>query len=275
MAARFTREQKKAIRELLQMAAGIGADFRPDKACLPIAEARRALNLPLVPYSEFLSRRCWLAGGCVLRWLCGEANNQGTSGGDFDFFFPSLEAVNATARALQARGNQFRGYLAFPQTVREYLKEGVREDRGSGLWDEAGRLVPVSRELVERLRLCALEFRSPLGDKIQLITSLRPTPLDTIARFDLSICQFAVDADSLSFGSAAWSDLLRNRYRHTDMAWPDNTLRRMFKYARRGFWPYPGTALSVTSAGLAWFAVKSVRYALRLALQSFHRGERE
>ncbi len=117
--------------------------------------------------------------------------------------------------------------------------------------------------------LTVLEFRSPMGDRIQLITTpLRSTPLDTIVQFDISICQFAADADSLSFGPAAWNDLLRNRYRQCHMTWPDATFKRMFKYARRGFWPYPGTALVVTCAALAWVAVKTSRLLRRLALQS-------
>ena len=162
------------------------------------------------------------------------------------------------------RGFQLRGYLTFSRNIREYLRKTVRkavsEDRVSGIWDEAGDLAPITSELSERLRLSCLELRSPEGDKIQLVAFFEPTPLATIMRFDISICQLALDDQHLSFGPWAWSDLLHNRFRSGDRRWPDDTFRRMFKYARRGFWPCPRTVLTVSYAALIWLAKNVPRH---------------
>ena len=265
MTSRFTQTQKAAVRELLGLPGDLEGAFMPIKNRLAVTDIRRALHLPPIPYCEFLGPNCWLAGGRVLRWLC-SARGGGRADetkGDFDFFFPSLKALNVTARAMMARGFQLRGYLAFSRNIREYLRKTVRkavsEDRASGIWDEAGGLAPITSELSERLRLSSLELRSPEGDRIQLVAFFQPTPLATILQSDISICQLAVDDQHLSFGPWAWSDLLHNRFRVGDSRWPDDTFRRMFKYARRGFWPYPRTVLRVSHAALAWLAEKAPR----------------
>lgn len=264
MTSRFTQAQRAAVRELLELSGDLEGEFRPEKNHLAVSEIRRALHLPPVPYCQFLGPDCWLAGGRVLRWLCSAGTEEGGTKGDFDFFFPSLEALNVTARAMLDRGFQLRGYLAFSRNIREYLRKTVRkavsEDRGSGIWDEAGGLARITSELSERLRLSCLELRSPEGDRIQLVAFFQPTPLATIMQFDISICQLAVDDQHLSFGPWAWSDLLQNRFRSGDPRWPDDTFRRMFKYARRGFWPYPRTVVTVCYSALAWLAEKVPRY---------------
>lgn len=271
MTSRFSETRKTAIRELLDLPGDLEGAFMPDKNHLAITDIRRALHLPPIPYCEFLGPDCWLAGGRVLRWLCSaeESGRENESNGDFDFFFPSLKALNVTARAMLAQGFRLRGYLFFSRTIRDYLRKTVRkavnEDRGSGIWDEAGGLAPITAEISERLRLSSLELRSPEGERIQLVAFFRPTPPATILQFDISICQFAVDDQHLSFGPWAWSDLLQNRFRVGDSRWPDDTFRRMFKYARRGFWPYPGTVLRVSSTALARLAEEVPRLAVRSA----------
>ena len=260
MTPRFTQIQRAAVREMLELPGGPDGVFRSEKNLLAVTEVRQVLHLPPIPYSQFLGPDCWLAGGGVLRWLCSVGTEENKTKGDFDFFFPSLNALNATAHAMLNRGFQLCGYLAFPRNIREYLRKAVSEDRGSGIWDEAGELAPITLELIERLRLSCLELRSPEEDKIQLVAFFQPTPLATIMRFDISICQLAVDDQHLSFGPWAWSDLLHNRFRSEDLRWPDATFRRMFKYARRGFWPYPRTVLTVSYSALAWLAEKVPRY---------------
>jgi len=264
MTPRFTQAQRAAVRELLELPVGPDGKFRPEKDRLEVTEVRRALLLPPIPYRQFLGPDCWLAGGQVLRWLCSAGTGGDEPKGDLDFFFPSLKALNATGRTMLDGGFQLHGYRSFSRNIREYLRRTVSEDRSSGIWDEAGDLAPITPELVERLRLAYLELRSPEGDKMQLVTFFQPTPIETIMRFDISICQLAVDDQHLSFGPWAWSDLLHNRFRYGHVMWPDATFRRMFKYARRGFWPYPRTALTVSYWALAWLADKVPRHLFRL-----------
>lgn len=112
MTSRFSETQKTAIRELLDLPGDLEGAFMPDKNHLAITDIRRALHLPPIPYCEFLGPDCWLAGGRVLRWLCSaeESGGENESNGDFDFFFPSLKALNVTARAMLAQGFQFKEY---------------------------------------------------------------------------------------------------------------------------------------------------------------------
>ena len=135
------------------------------------------------------------------------------------------------------------------------------------IWDATGNLNLLTPALIARLRLIYLEFCSPEGDTIQLVASCHATPIETIMGFDLSICQLALDDQYLSFAPWAWSDLLQNRFRPGPGAirWPDSTFRRMFKYARRGFWPYPRTAFILSYSALAWLAEKIPRYLFALA----------
>ncbi len=247
----MTQVQRAAVRELLELPSDSSGAFRLYKKIFTLSGIRRTLHLPTIPYSQFLSSDCWLAGGAVLRWLSQEGMTKDTTKGDFDFFFPSLTALNTTARAMLDQGFQLRGYVSFSQNVWEYLRQAVHEDRGSGIWDEAGDLAPINHELIERLRLKSLEFRSPENDTLQLVAFFLPTPFATIMQFDISICQLAVDDQHLSFGSWTWSDLLHNRFRAQDPRWPDGTFWRMFKYARRGFWPYPSTVLKVSYLALS------------------------
>jgi hypothetical protein len=46
-------------------------------------------------------------------------------------------------------------------------------------------------------------------------------------------------------------DLLNHRVRVVKMARSDRTAYRLLKYARRGFWPYPGTVKTVYGAWLS------------------------
>src|SRR5882724_6495353 len=108
--SRFTQAQREAVRELLELPGDTDGAFRTEKNRLAVTEVCRALHLLPIPYSQFLGPDCWLAGGRVLRWLCSVGTEEDETKGDFDFFFPSLKALNATARAMLDQGFQLRGY---------------------------------------------------------------------------------------------------------------------------------------------------------------------
>ena len=81
--------------------------------------------------------------------------------GDFDFFFSNLHALNTTANSLIDDGASVRGYRAFSQNIREYLRNSINCDKTSEIWDTAGSFVGLTPALVSRLRLVYLELSSP------------------------------------------------------------------------------------------------------------------
>lgn len=251
MTLRFTPFQEAAIRDMLLWRAAPHEAFQPELNRVTLAELDRALDLPAMRHSEFLGPECWLAGGQVLRWLCRAGARQDQGKGDFDFFFSSAEALDTTARSMLDRGFQLRGYRASPRDIRTYLRKQVTGTGDFGTRHSTGNMAPITPELIERLRLTSLELRSPEGDSIQLVANFQPTPLETIVRFDISICQLAVDHHHITFGPWAWNDLLKGRFRVERPRWPVATMRRMFKYSRRGFSPYAGAAVSVSRSAAA------------------------
>lgn len=229
-----------------------------------ILDLRQGLDLPAIAHHSFLGPNCWLAGGAVLRWLCRERTEGNSRKGDFDFYFPSVEALNTTAQAMVEQGFQVRGYGSAPRNIREFLTRPVREERDSGIWNAAGNLAPITPELIERLGLGTLELLSPEGDGIQLVAlAFDATPVETIMHFDFSICQLALGDRYLSFGPSTFSDLIGRRFRVECLRWPLNTCRRMFLYTRRGFWPHPGSAVKILSLACGRMAHYGIRSLLR------------
>ena len=126
-----------------------------------------------------------------MRWLCREST--AASAGDFDFYFPSPEAMTATASAMVDKGFRLRGYGRRRRSVREFFARPVREERDSGIWIDAGKPAPITPELIERLELGTLELVSPEGDRIQLVArAFDATPLDTSMQFDKALTEYLV-----------------------------------------------------------------------------------
>ena len=264
-AVHFTTAQEAAIRSWFPKS---GSPLWNRVAILDICQA---LDLPAIAHHSFLGPNCWVAGGAVMRWLCRERTERNSRTGDFDFYFPSVEALHTTAEAMVEQGFQVRGYGSAPRNIREFLRRPVREERNSGIWDEAGNLAPITPALIERLGLGTLELLSPEGERIQLVAlAFDATPLETIMHFDFSICQLALDDRYLSFGHSTFSDLIDKWFRVECLRWPLNTCRRMFLYARRGYWPYPGSALRILSlacAGMVQFGTRRLLHSCQRVLR--------
>ena len=252
MASRFSKEEQREIRQLLGMPSDAVKGIRTKPHRVSVAEVRRTLNLPEMPYEEFLSNQCWLAGGIILRWLCGELNDQqGRPVGDFDFYFSSLEALKQTAEIMFASKYEFCTSLALPRSFWDVMFDRKRPKRAeeATVFHEDNGFSRISRKLSDNLTLVGVELCSPAGDTIQLATFLtKPvhkylSPYDVIADFDLSICQFAMDDRYLYAGQSAWSDLLAKRFHVVLLRDPYVIPWRIQKYIRRGFLPYPATVI--------------------------------
>ncbi len=273
----FTNEQEQIVRELINLPGDGRKEAKSHNLSLPIPDVARALNLPPLPHSDLLGSQSWIAGGTVLRWLCGTLNGWKANRPDIDFYFPSIEALNHTACAMLEEGYSFERLYCWQlratshdankaQQSRELAIDDVRrttlldwlrnlrnwrnDDRSS---EQRIEFEPLTIEAVEQKRVVAVEFQAPLGDILQLVTVVfRPTPKDLFSTFDFSICQFAVDDRFLYFGEYAWNDLFRNRFRLGHINYPPATLWRLIKYVRRGFYPYPKDFFNIIRAPVIW-----------------------
>src|SRR5947209_10441897 len=100
MASRFTEDQKRAIQELVGLPPRLTPGTKPRKLSVPIEDLRRALGLAELPGSDLVTEDRWLVGGSIMRWLCGGLGKGSDDPGDIDLFFPSLDSLNETGRAL-------------------------------------------------------------------------------------------------------------------------------------------------------------------------------
>ncbi|MDZ7842633.1 MAG: hypothetical protein U5R46_17680 [Gammaproteobacteria bacterium] len=215
---------------------------------IPVEHVQRVLGLVPVPYIEILSSRCWLAGGRVLRWLTEAGGDGGTPprAGDYDLFFPSLEALNDTAGVLLSKGFTLTAYQSFPRTIRELNEGGFRhEEKKSLLLDDAGRLRRITPDLCREMRLSLVELRSPGEEIFQLICTIFPDPYSTIMGFDFTICQLAIDDRRLTFGPRTPEDLVDRRIKVHRPIWPGSLLKRLRKFQARGFRAPAGTTLYI------------------------------
>lgn len=257
----FTQCQQATIKRSLGIPISATA-FKTNSHRLAISDLHHELKLSPVPFAQFLGPDCWLMGGSVLKWLHGLPMDP--MQGDYDFFFPSLHALNTTVKAMMKNGARVRGYRAFAQNIREYLRAEINSDKNSEIWKSAGNLVELTPALVTRLRLVYLELSSPEGYTLQLVASCNhPSAVNLVVHSDFSICQLALDDKYLYFGSFTWSDLFKRRIRCENNDWPESSFRRMFRYSRRGYWPYLSTALSLSAVTLAQGLTYPLRYSAR------------
>ncbi|MCP4654691.1 MAG: hypothetical protein GY856_04635 [bacterium] len=273
--------REQAIRELADLPPRLNRRAKAGKTRVPIAEVRRVLDLPEPPYRELLAADRWLAGGAVMRWLSRDLSSGGTEqSGDYDFFLPSLEAMNGFCDQLLATGFTFRCFRS-PKILCP-LCGGPGKLVPRGKWEgslppadpircpdcgeiDTGdvdnfpveRLLRLSPEVIREYGVWAVEFVSPQGHRVHLSArALKPTIEEILAGHDFSIVQFALDDESLCFGAYAWTDLLRRRLRIVD---PDTTYLRVRKFLRLGFRPYAGTALWLLRRGVRLFTWRLFR----------------
>ncbi len=267
-------DREQAIRELAELPPRLNRRAKAGRTRVPIAEVRRILDLPEPPYRELLAADRWLAGGAVMRWLSRDLDSGSSEqAGDYDFFLPSLEALNRFCDDLLARGFAFRCFRAPKILCPLCGGPGTLVPRGrwqgalppadpircpecgeidTGAEDfQVEQLLRLSPEVIRAYGVWAVEFVSPQGHRVHLSArALKPAIEEMLTGADFSIVQFALDDESLCFGAYAWTDLLRRRLRIID---PDTTYLRVRKFLGLGFRPYAGTALWLLLRGVRLF----------------------
>lgn len=249
----------------------------PGARRLPIARVREVLGLPEPPCAALLAEDRWLAGGAVLRWLSGRPHRCPES--DYDLFVPSTRVFHALGRDLLTRGFVFRCFRSRDPMCQLCGGLGRIDPRGTvedgflplfrieceicGAFGGADAstltadlLLPISRRLIARRGIFALELASPQGELVHVSAiGIQPTVERVIERFDFSVVQLAIDHETLYYGHDTLDDLCASRLRLGYEETFEQTVARMRKYAARGFQPDLRTVL--------WVLLGHLRFRLR------------
>lgn len=87
----------------------------------------------------------------------------------------------------------------------------------------------------------AATYKTETGVIIQLIKFHYPTIEELFENFDFNICQFAWDGKNIYTTTEAVLGVFRKRLAVVKITEPLDTLRRAFKYQRKGYTPCVGT----------------------------------
>lgn len=70
-------------------------------------------------------------------------------------------------------------------------------------------------------------------------------PVDTLSKFDFTICCFSVCNDTFFWNESAPFDLLRKRLVINELPHPVDTMKRLQKYTKKGYFACNGTILTI------------------------------
>lgn len=87
-----------------------------------------------------------------------------------------------------------------------------------------------------------LEWESNNGMKLKyngrlydLVKFYSPSPQETIDEFDFTVSMIAIDCDKVYFGETTFIDLAKRQLMLNKLQFPANTMRRAFRYYKKGF----------------------------------------
>lgn len=193
---------------------------------LSILADRGIENRLLTNLVEHLPSGAIIAGGFVTAVITEEDNAS-----DIDFFFTSEQAFKDTvAFILKERGKD-------GETIKDWAYAGYAPKEGT----------PMDLDNLGDTRF--LTFVHPKRPAFQLLRMVwYDSPEHVIDTFDLTCVQLAVDVEGLTFNPVTWIDLSRKRLVLHRMQFPGSTLRRLIKYASRGFYACPGSLVNICKA---------------------------
>ena len=160
---------------------------------------------------EFLPDGAIIAGGFALSMV-----NEDRNAKDIDFFFTSEAAFQKT------------------------LELFTSEEKGSGAWAYEGYTQINDLDPDKASRYVA--FAHPTRPAVQLLKMVWYDDADhVIDSFDFTIAQFAFTNREFVFNGASMMDVARKRLVLHRMQFPASTLRRLIKYASKGYYACPGS----------------------------------
>jgi hypothetical protein len=202
---------------------------RTERTHLPLNVVKDALHLSDLKYGHLAGPEAFLCGGALTAWVGGYTTS------DYDFFVPHQGAAQKFHEKLLEMGATLEGYQG-NEDGKEIFEAIQKGD------------LPISEivhDVIENEEIRALNYSVPTGEKpdlvqIVLVIQGRGTP-QVIGTFDFTISMLGTDGTTLFFGPFTWTDLFRKRLRVHRIHHGISTMRRMVKYAKRGFYACTGT----------------------------------
>ncbi len=181
------------------------------KSPLAVLADRGIVNHTLNALVRHLPTGAIIAGGFMTHVILEE-----DKANDIDLFFTSKEAFDATVALLQKPPEDAVAYQGYT------LKDEV--------------------DLANLGDARFVTFIHPKKPALQLIRfAWYESAEHVIDTFDFTIVKFAADNTSLYYDPIAWLDLSRKRLVLARMQFPASTMRRIIKYASKGFYACPGS----------------------------------
>jgi hypothetical protein len=160
------------------------------------------MGLDDIRFHWLLSNKTYISGGSALNWIWGEHKNE-----DFDFFFIN----NETAQN-------------FKMLIANYGFEETCESKYA--------LTFFNREEKIILQIIGSQGKGKPDEKFNGFIPFG-TPEETIQRFDINVCRFAVDGEFVYTTVGAVLDLINRVVKITEEKY--NTKERITKYNQKGF----------------------------------------
>jgi len=171
---------------------------------VPYNEFKKNMGLDDIRFNWLITDKNYIAGGSVLSWITQRPND-----GDTDFYFKSSKTYEKDTQNFK---NCLEEMFKFVETGNSiYAYSYFNSESNSKVQVVSGSMGPNAKSLCGR-------------------------PIDIIKEFDISLCKFAIDNESLYTFSSSIRDLLSKSIRIDNVWNEDLSSPRVMKYSRRGYY---------------------------------------
>ena len=171
---------------------------------IPYETFKSAMGLDELRFHYLTTTRTYMAGGAVLSWVTGEEN-----GGDSDFYFTDPKALDGFELVV----TQMFRFVSTHQT--EYARSYFH---------------PESYATLQAVDGMAREYDG-------MFKQLNGKPHEILKRFDIGVCRWAVDSESVYTTAATIREVLSRSIRLYDIWNQHITAHRVTKYIKKGYYP--------------------------------------
>ncbi len=155
---------------------------------------------------------------------------------DIDFFFTSHAAFQAMVRVIQ--GASLTG--KWKEVVGDEIEFTAGDEKSA--WAYQGYTLKEPINLDETADLRFITFVHPTRPALQLLRMVwYDSPEHVIDSFDFTVVQFVADSKAFYYNPVAFIDLSRKRLVMHRCQFASSSLRRLIKYASKGFYACPGS----------------------------------
>ncbi len=187
-----------------------------------LLEERGLGNKAVLQITKELGEVAILAGGFFERMLLGQEPK------DLDLFFRNSSDLISALRIIHEGQTQDL--------------DDLDEDEEPSIFQDYELVTDLSTINKEHVRFIEFKDKKNLKPKIQLMRTMwYKSPEHVIDTFDFTAAQFAVFEGKLYMNPLSSIDVARKRLVLHRMTFPSSTLRRMVKYAQKGYYICPGS----------------------------------